>query len=164
MTSQHNEIPLSDIKTAGTGRQYTDAQSLEELAGSIKSLGLLQPVLVRESGDVYELIAGERRLKAYQHLNDSYPGEFQNIPVRIIDSEHDPAVLSVVENIQRMSLTALEESNSLYELIRITSRGHAELGKLIGKGEDYVENRIRFRRIHHLLKNRITPTGTLWRS
>ena len=157
MTYQHTEIPLSDIKLLRPERQYTDGESLQELADSIKSLGLLQPVLVRYSGDGYELIAGERRLKAFQLLSDSHPGVFQTIPGRIIDSEQDPAVLSLVENIQRLPLTALEESNSLYELIRITSKGYADLGKLIGKGEDYVENRIRFRRIHGLLKNRIAP-------
>ncbi|MDH5682152.1 MAG: ParB/RepB/Spo0J family partition protein, partial [Spirochaetota bacterium] len=129
MTYQHTEIPLSDIKLLRPERQYTDGESLQELADSIKSLGLLQPVLVRYSGDGYELIAGERRLKAFQLLSDSHPGEFQSIPVRIFDSEQNPAVLSLVENIQRLPLTALEESNSLYELIRITSKGYADLGK-----------------------------------
>ena len=80
-------------------------ESLSELAESIRSEGLLQPVVVRRQKDKFELIAGERRWRACQKL------KLKLIPARVIEaSESSSAVLSLIENLQREDLNPIEEA------------------------------------------------------
>src|SRR3989338_8255195 len=87
-------------------REDFDIQSIEELAQSIKEKGVIQPLLVRRKADYYELIAGERRLRAATLLN------LQEIPIIIKNVEDkDSLELALIENIQREGLNSIEEAH-----------------------------------------------------
>lgn len=152
------EINLSEIKpNRHCFRREFPKEELKELAGSIKEIGLLQPILVQKRDEEYMIIAGERRFRAYKFLSENNSDSFNKIACRIIESNIDSTVLALTENIQRESLTILEESQALFSLIRIVTGGYRKIGEVLGKSEDYVENRMRYLRIHQALKNRIAP-------
>ena len=88
-------------------REDFDSQSLEELMQSIKEKGIIQPILVRRKGDFYELIAGERRLRALKQLG------ITDIPVIIKEvTDQDSLELSLIENIQRQNLNPIEAGHA----------------------------------------------------
>jgi ParB family chromosome partitioning protein len=122
-------------------RRHFDEAALDELAQSIKTHGLLQPILVRplESGpDSYEIIAGERRWRAAQKAS------LHEVPV-IIQNLTDTQSLEIalVENLQRQDLTALEEADGYQRLIEEFSHSHGALGELVGKSRSHVANMLR---------------------
>lgn len=120
-------------------RKFFSATELENLANSIRSQGLLQPIVVRESeeGD-YELIAGERRLRACQIVG------LETIPAVIKDiSDKACLVLAIIENIQREELNVIELAESLQSMAQKYEMTHAEVGQLIGKSRAAVSNTIR---------------------
>ena len=96
-TNEIINVQISQIKpNPFQPRENFDNQSIEELAQSIKEKGVIQPLLVRRKGDFFELIAGERRLRAANLLN------LQEIPVIVKDVEdRDSLELALIENIQR---------------------------------------------------------------
>lgn len=119
-------------------RKHFSAKALEELAQSIKSQGLLQPIVVRKVGENYELIAGERRLRASQIAG------FTMIPAVIKDiSDQACLVLAVIENIQRQDLNVIELAESFHSLAAKYGMTHAEVGKIVGKSRASVSNLIR---------------------
>ena len=119
-------------------REQFDNQSLEELTQSIKEKGIIQPVLVRRRGDYYELIAGERRFRAAKSLN------LKEIPVIVREAEdQDSLELSLIENIQRQDLNAIEEARAyqyLIEKFKLTQEG---LSEIIGKARVTIANSLR---------------------
>ncbi len=122
-------------------RRHFDAAALDELAGSIRQHGLLQPILVRAIAgetDAYEIIAGERRWRAAQLA------KLHDVPV-IVQSLTDTQALEIalVENLQRQDLTALEEAEGYQRLIEEFNHSHAELGELVGKSRSHVANMLR---------------------
>ncbi len=148
------EIPLDQIRSNPSClRKEFLEDSIEELAGSIEEIGLLQPILVKTAGDGFIVIAGERRLKAYQALKDRYSEVYDHIPANILQSSVDTDVLALSENIQRESLKPIEECEAIYKLIETTKETYAGVGRLLGKSEDYVERRVRYRRLNHALKS-----------
>src|SRR5262245_1184405 len=105
-------VPLASIDVSGRNprRKLSD---IDQLADSILSHGLLQPVVVRRSGDRFELIAGHRRLEALKRIGQEY------VPVVIRDADVDAAyVLTLVENLQRADLHPREEAAALETLVR----------------------------------------------
>ncbi len=111
-----NTIPLKQIKLPPQQpRRYFDSKKLEELSNSIKKLGVLEPLLVRQTGtDTYELIAGERRLRASQMV-----GLFE-VPVIICSFDDDTtAEVRLIENLQREDLNPVEETEGILELLVI---------------------------------------------
>lgn len=132
-------LPLSSIKPNPLQpRNEFDTQSLEELTKSIKEKGILQPVLVRKQGDVYELIAGERRYRAANLLN------LKEIPaiVRNVD-DRDSLELALIENIQRENLNVIEEAHAYQYLIDKFSMTQEELSDVLGKARATVANILR---------------------
>jgi ParB family chromosome partitioning protein len=120
-------------------RRHFDEAALDELAQSIKTHGLLQPILVRPLGsDSYEIIAGERRWRAAQKAS------MHEVPV-IIQNLTDTQSLEIalVENLQRQDLTALEEAEGYQRLIEEFSHSHGALGELVGKSRSHVANMLR---------------------
>ena len=120
-------------------RLRMDEGQLEELAASIRSEGLVQPIIVRAvNGGDYELIAGERRWRAAQRAG------LERVPavVREID-ERTAAVLSLIENVQREDLGALEEANALQQLAIKFDLKHHEIADMIGRSRPGVTNLIR---------------------
>ncbi len=119
-------------------RQVFDAEMLEQLALSIKSQGLLQPVVVRPAGDDYELIAGERRWRACGLA------ELTHIPavVRHVD-DRTTAALALVENLQREDLNALEKALGIKRLIDEFGLTHQQAGEALGHSRAHVSNLLR---------------------
>jgi ParB family chromosome partitioning protein len=119
-------------------RQNFDQQSLQELADSIRSQGVVQPVVVRPEGDHFELVAGERRWRAAQIAG------LQKIPavIRNLDSK-SAAAIALIENIQREDLNPLEESQALMRLIDEFDLTHQQVADSVGRSRASVSNLLR---------------------
>jgi ParB family chromosome partitioning protein len=134
------EVPLSAIEpNPGQPRRNFDEAALTELTASVRELGLLQPVLLREvATDHYQLIAGERRWRAARRAGLS------TIPA-IIRHTDDQGVLeqALVENLQRQDLTALEEAAAFQQLIEDFGLTHDEVATRVGKSRSTVTNTVR---------------------
>ena len=116
---------------------FSDA-ALQELANSILEHGLMQPITVRMIGDSYELIAGERRLKA------SNLAGFSTIPAVIVEvTTKDSAVLALIENLQRENLNFLEESQAYDAIMKDYGYTQQELAGTLGKSQSTIANRLR---------------------
>ena len=133
------ELPVSVI-TANPAqpREHFDEESMGALAESIREVGVLQPVLVREHDDGYELIAGERRWRAARRIG------LQTIPA-IVRHADDAAVLqqAIIENVQREQLNPLEEAAAYQQLIEDFSLTHDDVATRVGKSRATVTNVLR---------------------
>jgi len=119
-------------------REDFDSQSMEELTQSIKEKGVIQPVLVRRRGDGYELIAGERRLRAAKLLN------LKEIPIIIKDVEdRDSLEIALIENIQRQALNPIEEAHAYQYLIDKFKVTHEKISEVLGKARVSITNTLR---------------------
>jgi len=134
------ELPL-DVISPGPyqPRSIFDTDRLEDLAESIRHQGVIQPVVVRLSGDKqYELIAGERRWRAAQMAG------IEKIPAIIRDVPDEIAVaMSLVENIQRENLNPIEEATALRRLVDEFQMTHQEAGDAVGRSRSAVSNLLR---------------------
>ena len=119
-------------------RQAYDDAKLDELAASIKEKGLLQPIVVRKAADGYEVVAGERRLRAARKLG------LEKIPVVIRDvSDKEAMVLALVENVQREDLNPVEKAETYRRLIDEFNYTQEEVARSIGKDRVTVANLLR---------------------
>ena len=117
-----------------------DEEKLEELAQSIRSKGIIQPILVRvmPSGDGYQLIAGERRLKAAKKAN------LQNIPARRLDIQDSELLeIALVENIQRRNLNPIEEAGAYKKLLEQFNTTQEEIAAKLGVRRASLANIVR---------------------
>jgi len=134
------ELPL-DVISPGPyqPRSIFDADRLEELAESIRHQGVIQPVVVRASGDKqYELIAGERRWRAAQLAG------IETIPAIVRDVPDEIAIaMALVENIQRENLNPIEEATALRRLVDEFQMTHQEAGDAVGRSRSAVSNLLR---------------------
>lgn len=140
MSDQLQEIPINDISpNPFQPRLQFNQAELDELASSIKANGLLQPIIVRKSSVFgYELVAGERRLRASQlaHLS--------TIPAIIKElSDEDSQILSIIENLQRSDLNPIEEAKAYQNLIDTKQMTHEEISQVMGKSRPYISNTLR---------------------
>lgn len=119
-------------------REDFDSQSLEELQQSIKEKGVIQPILVRRKGDFYELIAGERRLRAAKTL------KINEIPAIVKDVDDvDALELSLIENIQRQELNPIEEAQAFKYLIEKFNLTQERVAQVLGKARVTITNILR---------------------
>lgn len=119
-------------------RTQMDQESLAELAASIKSQGIMQPILVREQGDKFEIIAGERRWRASQMAG------LQEIPVLVREIPDEAALaMALIENIQRENLNPLEEANGIKRLIDEFGMTHQAAAEAVGRSRTAVTNLLR---------------------
>jgi len=119
-------------------REDFDNQAMEDLVQSVKEKGVIQPLFVRRRGEYYELIAGERRLRAANILN------LKEIPVIIKDvPDQDSLELSLIENIQRQGLNTIEEARAYQYLIDKFGVTQERLGEILGKARVSVTNILR---------------------
>lgn len=134
-----SEIPIGKIvPNPHQPRLNFDDAKLEELARSIKEHGILQPLVVSQSGDQYELIAGERRLQAAKRVG------LETVPVVIRDaSEQEKLELAIIENIQRHNLNPIEEAKAYLRLVDEFSLQQEEVAKKMGKSRSVVANTLR---------------------
>ncbi len=119
-------------------RKEFDKEKLSDLISSIKEKGVLQPLLVRRSGDQYELIAGERRFRAVQSLN------IEKVPAIIKEaSDQEALVLALIENIQRQELNAIEEAKAFKQLIDDFNFTQDVVAQSVGRNRTTVTNILR---------------------
>ena len=122
-------------------RQVFDEDSLSELAGSIRQHGILQPLSVRRVGTGYELVAGERRLRAAMLAGLT---EVPCIVMQMDDRESGLAAL--VENLQRQDLDFIEEASGIQKLMELGSMSQEQAARLLGKSQSAIANKLRLLR------------------
>ena len=132
-------LPIDQIKpNKGQPRKTFKAEDLAELTDSIKQNGILQPLLVRKKGAIYEIVAGERRYQAARAAG------LTEVPVVIRDiSDDDVFKLALIENLQRSDLTPLEEARGYRQLIKEKGLTQEELAKILSKSRSAITNTIR---------------------
>ena len=138
-------------------RKHFNNESIEELAQSIKSYGIIQPLSVRKIGeDKFELVAGERRLRAAKIAG------LNKVPAIVIDiADKDSAAIALLENLQREDLNFLEEAEAYLNLIKEHNYTQEQLAEIIGKKQSTIANKIRLLKLNDdirqkLLKNNLT--------
>ncbi len=133
------EIPVANIQpNPWQPRKTFDKEKLKELCDSIKKHGIIQPLIVRKKGTGYELVAGERRLRAAKQAG------LEKVPVLVRDyDEKQMRELSLVENIQRHDLNPLEEAKAIKELMNQCSYTQAQAAERLGRSRAAVANLLR---------------------
>ena len=136
-------------------RKTFNTRSLEELSQSIKSYGVLQPISIRKlRKDSYELVAGERRLRA------SELAELERIPAIIVNlKEEDAAVLALVENLQREDLNFLEEAEAYHNLMNDHGITQQKLAEKVGKNQSTVANKLRILKLSSEVKQKLVENN-----
>src|SRR5690625_3526063 len=116
-----------------------EEEKITELAQTLKTHGLIQPIVVRKkSEDLFEIIAGERRYRAAKSLN------WETIPAIIKEmTDTETASIALIENIQRENLSVIEEANAYVQLIRMHELTQEALAQRLGKSQSTIANRIR---------------------
>ena len=136
-------------------RRVMDEEALGELAASIRENGVLQPVLAREVGEGFELIAGERRLRATRLAG------LTEIPALICSVEEAESMkLALLENIQREDLNAVEEAEAYQAILETYGATHEELARMLGKNRSTVTNTLRLLSLDSQIQQMI-ETGEL---
>ena len=137
-------IPVEQIKPGPwQARKNFDENDLEDLSNSIKSKGILSPILVTQSNDnnetSYDLIAGERRWRAAQMA------KLHEVPCIVVNDvdANSASVMSLIENIQRKNLNVIEEAQGFNELINQHNYTQESAGKTVGKSRVYITNSLR---------------------
>ena len=123
-------------------RRHFDGESLAELCESIRSYGILNPLTVRLRGGRYELVAGERRLRAAKMAGLS---EVPCLPVEA--NMEDASLLALVENLQRQDLDFIEEAAGIRQLILLFGMSQEEAARRLGKSQSAVANKLRLLRL-----------------
>lgn len=132
-----------------------DEEALEELMQSIKQYGILQPILVRKSLDGYELIAGERRLRA------SKLAGLKSIPAIIREySDSEITEIALIENLQREDLTAIEEAAAYSKLLNEFGLTQEELAQKVGRSRSHIANFIRLLSLPKIIQDYVSR-GTI---
>lgn len=129
-------------------RKQFNKGALEELCESIKQYGVIQPINVRKiSSNYYELVAGERRLRA------AIMAGLTEIPAIVVNiNDNDSAVIALIENLQREDLTYMEEAEGYNNLINEHGFTQEELAQKIGKSQSTIANKIRLLRLSPMVK------------
>jgi len=127
------EIAVHQIEPSPyQARREVTPEQLSELAESIRSEGLLQPIVVRKQGDKFQLIAGERRWRAFQLL------KIKAIPARIVEASNaSSAALGLIENLQREGLNPIEEAHGYASLIRDFDLTQETAAERVGGGHPF---------------------------
>lgn len=136
-------IPLGRIRpNPQQPRRSFDEEGLAELAASIRSCGILQPLTVRRAGEGYELVAGERRLRAARIAG------LREVPCLMAQvGEEDSALLALMENLQRRDLDCWEEAQAIARLISRYGLSQEEAARRLGRAQPTVANKLRLLRL-----------------
>jgi ParB family chromosome partitioning protein len=147
--TSNNNIDLELIEVnEDQPRKYFDEEKIKELADSINSHGLVQPILVNKNpSGKYKIIAGERRFRACKIAG------LRQVPVIIKDlTEKEILEIALIENIQRQELTAIEEAEGFQKLINEYGYNQGELAVVIGKSRSHVANLLRLNQLPESIK------------
>ncbi len=133
------QIPVEDIvPNRFQPRTVFDEERITELAQTIRTHGIIQPIVVRIREEKYEIIAGERRFRAVSSLG------WETIPAIIKEfNDSQTASIALIENLQREGLTAIEEATAYAKLIEIHQLTQESLAQRLGKGQSTIANKLR---------------------
>ena len=132
-------------------RQNFDKEKMEELKGSIKKHGMIQPIVVRKMANGYEIVAGERRLKAAKEIG------LKKIPAIIKSINNEKSLeIALVENIQREDLNPVEQANAFKRLVDEFNLTQQELAEATGKSRALVTNTIRLLKLNPEIQKNIS--------
>ncbi len=136
---EQSKIPVDEIRpNPYQPRKVFDDEALHELASSIKQHGVFTPILVKKSIQGYDLIAGERRLRA------SKLAGMQDIPAIIVDfNDQEMMEIALLENIQREDLNVMEEAKAYEKLIQRLNYTQEQLAHRVGKSREHITNTLR---------------------
>lgn len=127
-------------------RRSPDPLKMDELVRSIQARGVLEPVLVRPVGGKYELVAGERRLRASQRLG------MKEIPAIIVNlTDKESLEVALVENLQREDLSPVDEARAYQILVEEFERTHDQIAEQVGKDRSTVSNLIRLLKLPEIV-------------
>ena len=142
-------ISISLIKAnPNQPRKYFDEEKLEELADSIKENGVIQPLIVQKDGSKYMIIAGERRYRA------SLIAGLEELPCIIKEySDEQLMKVSLLENIQREDLNAIEEAETYQSIIEEFNITQDKLADQLGKSRTYITNSLRLQKLSNHVKD-----------
>ena len=150
------QIPIQRIQPNPNQPRHTfDEESIAELAQSIRQVGLIQPLIVRRAGDHYELVAGERRLRACKSLGM----EDVTCIVQASVEEEASAMMALIENLQREDLYFLEEAQCYYTLLTTYDLTQEELAQRLGKSQSSIANKLRVLRLPSSVKAAMKEQG-----
>lgn len=123
-------------------RKKFDDEKIEELAASIQTHGMIQPIMVRPAGEGYEIVAGERRWRAARKA------ALKKVPcmIRELDEEQN-LLIAIIENIQREDLNPVEEAEAFHQMIGMHGLTQEEVSKSVGKSRPYITNALRLLRL-----------------
>jgi len=146
------KLPLNELRSNPyQPRQNFDEEALNELAESIKQHGVFQPIIVKKSIKGYEIIAGERRVKA------SIRAGLEEIPAIIRDfTDSEMMEIALLENLQRENLSALEEAIAYQKLLENLKLTQEALAKRLGKSRSHITNMLGLLKLPESVKNLIT--------
>ena len=133
-------------------RKYFDDEKIKELASSISTHGLLQPIIVtKDKAGKYQIVAGERRYRASQIAG------LKEVPVVIKDfDEKETFEVALIENIQRDELTAIEEAQGYQKLVKEFGYTQSEIASVIGKSRSHIANLLRLNQLPESIKEMIS--------
>ncbi len=143
------QIPIKEIvPNRYQPRTVFIDERIEELSQTIKTHGIIQPIVVRRREDVYEIIAGERRFRAVQKLG------WLTIPAIVKEfNESQTASIALIENLQREELSAIEEATAYAKLIEIHGLTQESLAQRLGKGQSTIANKLRLLKLPEAVQN-----------
>lgn len=150
------QIPIDIIRpNPYQPRKDFDNVCLDELAESIRAYGILQPLTVRKTGkNMYELVTGERRLRAAISLS------FSTVPCIVADiNDDDSAIIALIENLQRKDLNYFEEAEAFYYLIEEHGFTQEELALRTGKKQSTIANKLRILKLPPFIKTVLQDNG-----
>lgn len=135
-------------------RKIFDDEALKELSESIRSYGILNPLTVRLRGGKYELVAGERRLRAARLAG------LREVPCILLDvNMEDASLIALVENLQRRDLDFIEEAVGINRLIRMFGMSQEEAARRIGKSQSAVANKLRLLKLPQDILDSLRSNG-----
>ena len=131
-------------------RKRFDEESLQELADSIIEQGLMQPIIVRKAENNFEIIAGERRWRAAKLA------KVDTIPVIVRDiNDRTASIIALIENMQRVDLSAIEEAEGIKKMIDEFDMTHEEASDAVGKSRSAVSNLLRLLQLTDFVKDKL---------
>ncbi len=152
VTEATNQVDIGLIyANSAQPRKYFDDEKIQELANSISTHGLLQPIIVKkDDSGKYKIVAGERRYRA------SKIAQLKEIPVIIKDfDEKEVFEVALIENIQRDELTAIEEAEGYQKLVNEYGYTQSEIASVIGKSRSHIANLLRLNQLPESVKNMV---------
>jgi len=146
-------ISLDDIfRSPYQPRRVFNEEDLRELAYSIKNYGVIQPIIVRQFENKFQLVAGERRFRACKMLG------LKEIPAIVQDiNDEKAAAISVIENLQRKELNFFEEASAYSQLLNFFGMTQEEIAVRVGKSQSAIANKLRLLKLPEEVRDKISP-------